>query len=476
MAAALVASGCTVGPDYTAPAPDAPDAFASALEPTSTSAIVGGEPIERVWWDQINDAMLSSLIAEAGARNHDLRLATERIVEARAARGIAAAAGLPTVDADGGYRRSRPSENVPQGRFDDVGSAGRDSYTVGLDAGWELDVFGGVARSVEAAERDTEAVEASRRDVLVILAAEVARNYIDLRGFQQRIAVTRENLRIQADTLELADSRYRAGLTSELDVAQARAQLENTRAAVPVLEEGARAAVHRLGVLTGRQPGDLALGEALLAPAPIPSPPARIAIGLPSELLLRRPDIRRVERELAAQTARIGVATADLFPRFSLSGSFGLESSQLGSLTEGDSRFWSIGPAVRWPIFQGGRIRSNIQVQESRERQALIRYEQVVLSAFEEVENALVGYSRMQARRESLAEAVTANRRAVELSDQLYRAGVTDFQRVLNSQLALAVTEEQLAASEQAVMQALIRLYKSLGGGWEATGDQPVVP
>jgi len=475
-AAALALSGCKVGPDYVPPdngvfrGHDAPSAFVEQAQPGTTSTTAPGDSIETLWWSSLNDQTLSDLIARAIGSNNDLRLAIERIAEARAARGIAAGAGLPTLDSRAGYSRSRQSENTEQGRFGNDSSSGRDNYFVGLDAGWELDVFGGIARSVEAAQGDIEALDADRRDVQVILAAEVARNYVDLRGFQQRILVTLGNVRAQADTLGLTDSRFKAGLTSELDVVQARALLETTRAAIPPLEESARAAVHRLRVLMGLPPGSSI--DALDGEGPIPVAPSRIAIGLPSELVARRPDIRRAERQLAAQTARIGVATSDLFPKFSLTGSFGLESAQIGSLPQGDSRFWSIGPAVRWPIFQGGRIRANIEVQESRARQALLTYDQTVLIAFEEVENALVSFSRSQARRDSLAEAVAANRRAVELSTELNRAGLADFQRVLDSQTDLAQTEEQQVAGEQAVVQALIRLYKALGGGWQTASPQ----
>jgi NodT family efflux transporter outer membrane factor (OMF) lipoprotein len=463
-AAGLALSGCKVGPDYARPETAAPAAFSSQAEPTTASSVAPAASIDPAWWTTLNDPTLSSLIDRALAANLDLRKAAERIVEARAARGIVAAAGLPTVDAGANYSRNRESENTRAGNFGGTDSAGYDRYSVGLDAGWEIDVFGGIARSVEAAEGDIQALEENRRDVQVMLVSEVARNYVDVRGFQQRIIATERNIATQTDTLALTDSRFKAGLTSELDVVQAKAQLETTRASLPPLEESMRAAIHRLGVLIGREPGSVI--EELAAAGPIPAAPAQVPIGLPSELVARRPDIRRAERELAAQTARIGVATSDLFPKFSLTGSFGLVSAQIGTLPDGDSRFWSIGPALRWPIFQGGRIRANIQVQESRARQALIGYEQTVLVAFEDVENALVSFSRAQARRASLAEAVAANQRAVELSDQLYRAGLADFQRVLTSQQALAASEEQLVASDQSVVQALIRLYKALGGGW----------
>lgn len=464
-AGTLSLSACKVGPDYTPPEPQAPAKWSGQELPTETSAIGAGKPIDGKWWSTLNDPELVSLIDRALASNNDVRLATERIVQARAERGIAAAAGIPSVNAGASYDRSRSSENTNNGEFFSEDPSGSDNYRVGLDASWEIDVFGGIARSVEAAEADIQALEENRRDVLVALAGEVARNYIDLRGFQQRIEVTQRNIQIQTDTLSLTDSRYQAGLTSELDVVQARAQLEETRSVLPTLDESARAAIHRLGVLLGAEPGSLL--DELSTPGALPSAPAEVPVGLPSELVRRRPDIRRAERQIAAQTARIGVATSDLFPKFSLTGSFGLASAQIGTLPDGDSRFWSIGPAVRWALFQGGAIRSNIRVQESLTRQSLIAYQQTVLLAFEDVENSLVSLSRQQARHKSLAEAVTANRRAVELASTLNRAGLADFQRVLSSQQSLALSEEALVASDQAVLQALVRLYKALGGGWE---------
>ncbi len=461
-------SGCKVGPDYVAPEVAASPAWSEPEGAGGAAGSTGDVHPETDWWSNFGDPTLTALVNRAIASNHDLRIAAERIVEARALRGIAASAGLPSVNTGADYTRSRQSENTKNGNFVREDGSGSDRYSVGLDASWEIDVFGGIARSVEAAEAEIAAAEESRRDVMVMLAAEVARNYVDVRGFQKRIEVTQRNIEIQTDTLALSTSRYEAGLTSELDVLQARAQLESTRSVLPTLEQNVRAGIHRLGVLVGKEPGSL-LTE-LMSAAPIPTPPESIAAGLPSELVARRPDIRRAERELAAQTARVGVATSDLFPRFTLTGSFGLASSQFGTLADGDSRLWAVGPAVRWPIFQGGRIRSNIEAQESRERQLLLAYEQSVLVAFEDVENALVGVAREQRRRRSLSEAVTASQGAVELSTQLYRAGLADFQRVLDSQSALVLTEEGLAASEQAVAQAVVRLYKALGGGWAAGG------
>lgn len=470
-------TGCTVGPDYTGAKSDAPAAFgehASATPNMDQSEPSGGlqttpEPVVAAWWSTLNDPTLVALIERSVEANHDVRIAEARIRQAKAQRGIAASAGMPQIGSRAAYSRSRESENTRGGGFFQEGTSGTDTYTVGLDASWEVDVFGGIRRSVEAARADIDAAVEARRDVLVMITAEVASNYVTLRGTQREIEVTRENIRVQEETLKLSQSRYEAGLTSELDVAQARALLESTVAQLPTLEATARQSIHRIGVLLGEQPGER-LNE-LLAHGPIPVPDAgeqAIPVGLPSELLRRRPDIRRAERQIAAATARIGVATADLYPRFMLTGDLGLSSAQFGSLFQGNSRFWSVGPGVTWPVFQGGRIKSNIELQEALTEEVSQEYERTVLEAFRDVEDALVVFDREQARRNRLAGAVAANRRAVELSDQLYRAGLTDFQRVLDSQRSQFQSEADLARSEQAVSMALIRLYKSLGGGWEA--------
>ncbi|MFN7020807.1 MAG: efflux transporter outer membrane subunit [Phycisphaerales bacterium] len=466
-AAGLWIGGCAVGPDYQRPEPAAPmrGEFSSKAESVERSSTVGAALPDPAWWGVLNDPTLTSLIGDAIVANYDLRIAESRVRQARAARGIAESAGLPQVGSGASYQRSRDSENVPQGSFGNNSSSGRDTYFAGLDASWELDFFGGIRRSVEAATADVQAAEETRRDVLVTLTAEVASNYVELRGVQRRIAVTQDNINVQTETLELVRSRFNAGLVSELDVAQATAQLATTSAVLPRLEIRLKESMHRIGVLCGKQPGELV--EALAVTAPIPEAPAEVPVGLPSDLLRRRPDIRRAERAVAAATARIGEATADLYPRFSLTGAFGLRSDQVGNFFEGDSRFWSIGPALRWPIFQGGRIRSNIRLQEALTDEQISAYQRAVLGALEDVENALVGFNREQATRRFLSDAAEANNRAVELSNQLYRAGLTDFQRVLDSQRSLVVAEEALAASDAAVVQALIRLYKALGGGWE---------
>ena len=455
--------GCTVGPNYGKPKLEVSKQWSEL----PASGVAGGSPVADItrWWSTFGDAQLDSLIDRAVQSNTDLRLAKARIREARARKGIVAADLFPTVDVSASYSRLRPGQNsTPEGS----GTGGeQDLFQAGFDANWEIDVFGGVRRGVEAARADIEAAEEDRRDVLVTLLSDVAQNYIGVRGNQLRIAITRVNIVAQQKTLELTEGRYNAGLGNELEVAQARAQLSDTVSRVPVFETAVKRSIHRLGVLLGQEPGAL-LAE-LSADAPIPPTPPEVPVGLPSDLLRRRPDVRRAEREIAAATARIGVATADLFPKFFLTGSLGQQSVSFSDIAAPASRFWSIGPSVSWPVFDGGRIRANIKVQDAKQEQALVIYEKTVLTALEDMENALVAYSKEQATRLSLAESVESYLKAVTVSTELYSKGLTDFLNVLVTQRALYQSQDALAESSQRVSTNLVALYKALGGGWEAS-------
>lgn len=457
----LLLSGCAVGPDH-AP-PNAPN---QSAWPAPLEAGVSTEAADlRAWWSGFHDPILDSLIDRAFAGSLDLREAAARVKEARALRGLATADRLPAVDARGSGTLRRSSGNSFGGPGGPPGEES-DLYDAGFDASWELDLFGGVRRSIEAADADAAAAVESQRDARVVLAAEVARNYILYRSAQARLGIARQNVQAQQETLDLSSDRFNAGIASELDVARARAQLETTRSRLPTLQASLRAAAFRLDVLLGLMPG--ALAPELEAGAAVPPTPAAIPIGLPAELVRRRPDIRRAERALAAATARVGVATADLYPRFTLDGSFGFESGQFGTLFRAGSRTWAAGPlAVRWPVFDGGRIRSNIRASEARQEQALVAYERAVLAAYEEVANALVAYARVRERRDSLAQAVEADRRAVELASELWRRGLSDFLNVLDTQRVLFQLEDQLAESDAEVTTNLVALYKALGGGWD---------
>ncbi len=452
VAAALLA-GCRVGPDYEAPKLEAPGAWSSGAS---------GDVALR-WWTLFKDPVLDSLVARAVAANPELRMAQARTREARALAVAARGASWPEVEAGAGVTRSRSSGN---GMQPDMGQdLERTLYRAGFDASWELDFFGGNRRSVEAAEADVEAAEEEGRSVLVSLLGEVARNYVELRGAAARVAVLGENLRSARESLELTRRRVAGGLGTSLDVARSEALLAQTEADLPAVEAERRRALHRLGVLLGRDP--VALSEELKGAAPVPAAPERIGVGLPSELLSRRPDVRRAERRLAAATARVGAATAELYPKFSLLGAFGLESVDASDLLKGASRFWSIGPALRLPLYRGGRSKAGVEVAEARVAEARAGYEQAFLGALEEVENALVGWAREVERRRSLASAVEANRRAVELSRELLAKGLVSSLDVLEAERQLYATQDLAARSQAAVSSQAVALYKALGGGWE---------
>jgi NodT family efflux transporter outer membrane factor (OMF) lipoprotein len=344
----------------------------------------------------------------------------------------------------------------------------QNAFEAGFDASWEIDVFGGVKRDKQAALADVQAAEEGRREVLVTLLADVGRSYLELRGTQEQLRILEETVASEQDTLDIAKARFEAGLGTELDVARAEGLLRANEAERPVLERQARQAIYRLGVLLGKEPG--ALAKELETPAEIPPVPPEVPLTLPSELLSRRPDLKRAERELAAATARVGVARADLFPRFSILGSFGRRSEDAGDLTKGASQFWNVTPAVRWPIFSGGRIRANIRVQDARQEQALLQYEKDILTALEEVENALSAHARDRARQDSLRAAVAANRRALDLATDRYTSGLESFLSVLDAERSVYAAEDQLVRSEKNTAVTLIAVYKALGGGWSLAG------
>jgi outer membrane protein, multidrug efflux system len=460
---AAVLGGCMVGPDYRPPQVSVPPAYSQPLV-TATN-----QPPQRLaqWWRLFHDPQLDTLIEQATIANHDVRLAQARVREARAQAGVARSALLPSANANGEYSRQRLSQHSPLGF--EAGAAGQpleqNFFNAGFDMNWELDVFGGNRRGLQAAQADLGATEESGRGVLLTVLGEVGLNYLDLRGLQKQLAVARDNLRLQEQTLVLTQDQFHAGLASELDTARAEAQAAYTRSLLPLLEQDIQRSIHRLSILIGKEPAEL---EAQLAvAAPIPPATPGIPVGLPSELLRRRPDIRQAERELAAATARIGVATADLFPRFFLTGAAGLESLNASDFFTAGSRFWSLGPSMHWPVFSAGRIRQNIKVQNARQEQALIRYEQTVLTSLEEVENALVACGKEEEHHQALAQSEAANRRAVELADQRYRSGLVDFLNVLETQRSLLAVQDDLARSDRTRDQNLVRLYKALGGGWQ---------
>jgi hydrophobe/amphiphile efflux-1 (HAE1) family protein/NodT family efflux transporter outer membrane factor (OMF) lipoprotein len=441
----VMGGGChSAGPDYEAPElPEIPDTSADALDVTD-------------WWLQFNDPVLTDLVQRAQVNNRDLKQAVARLRQARAQWGRAKAAYAPMVDLSGDINQYQTSKNG-QG-------PGNTStlYSAGFDAFWEIDIFGGIRRSVEAATADWQALQVALEDVRVSVAAETALAYLSLRTTQHRLDVARSNLAIQQNTHDILADRLKNGLGNELALQQARYNLESTRATMPTLQANLETIRNSLSVLVGEMPGRL----------PIPDidhiPQSGLTLeGIPADLLRRRPDVQRAERELAAQTARIGVATADLYPRLTLTGSIGLESLDSASLFESDSGRYGFISGVIWPIFNAGSIRNNIKVQEALQEQSLLAYESTVLAAVQEVRNALTDYQHEQQRRASLQQAVDAARTAEILATDRYHNGLTDFSNVLEAQRSLLSLQEQLTISEGTVSQNAVRLYKALGGGWK---------
>jgi NodT family efflux transporter outer membrane factor (OMF) lipoprotein len=461
-----VLSGCMVGPNFQKPRPELPPTWAG---PTPAVQV---EYVElSTWWTSFNDPVLTGLVRKAFENNLDLRLAQARIRQARAIRGIAASGLGPALDVPGSASRSRSpggelrsARGLPGEETAAKGPLGN-QFQIGFDAAWELDLFGGVRREVEAAVADLESAVEGYRNVLVTLAAEVARNYVELRSFQQRAIIAAQNLQAQKHTADLTRQRFEGGFVSGLDVANADAQVATTASQIPLLEASVQQTIYRISVLLGLEPA--ALLPELSPPAGIPFSIPAVPMGVPSDLLRRRPDIRQAEANIHGATARIGVATADLFPRFNILGSAGYQAAQFGSWFDSISRFWSFGPSVRWRLFDSGGIRSNIEQQRALEEQALIGYRQTILAALEEVENALMASAKEEEHRNALVQAVAANRKAVALATRIYTEGQTDFLNVLQAQRALYVTEDALIQSNSTVSVNLIALYKALGGGWD---------
>ena len=470
---ALAFGGCTVGPDYQEPEiSTVPDAWHVA----ATDGLGEGSAPIQTWWAVFGDPTLTSLIERAGATNLTLREAVWRVEEARALRGVVSGQRVPQVGLNAEAGRSQPSDNgalgdfAPEGGFDAT-----DLYDLGVGASWELDLWGRIRRQVEAADAEVGASVEDYRDVLVTLYAEVATNYVNVRALQERLRLAHVNVKGQENTLKLTTDRFNSGLVSALDVAQAESNLANTRSLIPTLETSLVLALNRLAVLLAMNPG--ALDDELSDEVPIPSEPEAVTTGLPADLLRQRPDIRTAERRLAAQTARIGVATAELYPKFSLSGFLGLQATSAGDLFSSDSVNWSVGLPIRWNLFAGGAVRSQIAAEKARTEQLILNYEGAVLLALEEVEGAMASYEKEIARRGYLSTSVDATQRSLDLVLTQYRAGLTDFQNVLDTERSLLVRQDDLAASEGIVINILVDLYRALGGGWDPeTAQPPVAP
>jgi NodT family efflux transporter outer membrane factor (OMF) lipoprotein len=460
----LVQQGCTtVGPDYQTPVIDTPDAWTETI---TQQMSLGARASLQNWWTVFQDPLLDELIERARKANLDLKVAVSRVGESRTILAIAKGENLPLVNASATASRSKLSDDGPLQQVAPVGGFDSQSlFQAGVDAVWEIDVFGRVRRTIEAADDNYQASVEDYRDVQVTLFAEVALAYADIRAAQQRIGYARENIEAQSESLALARDRYETGLSSKLDVAQAEANLAATQATLPAIELSLNQSLNRLAVLLGQNAGSLQ--AEFTTTQPIPDPKEVIDIGVPADVLRQRPDIRRAERLLAAQTAQIGVATSDLYPRFALSGMFGLQSRTLSILFDSSSVTWGLEAPMKWNIFSGGRVRGNIQVQNEKTKQLLFLYEQKVLAAIEEVENAIVAYELNKQRVQCLQTATSATQEAVELVLVQYNTGLTDFNNVLVTQRDLLFQQDQLVSSEATVVANLITLYKALGGGWD---------
>ncbi len=455
-----VFSGCAIlGPDDIKPSVELPEHWNNAGQEDPKQDI----RYLAVWWQTLDDPLLTTLIHQAATNNLDVKQAFSRVKAARFQRLKTRASLFPTLDMAAAFRKNFSEDESGN----DVTS---ELYTTGLDAGWELDLFGGTRRSVAAAGADLKADIENLNDVMVTLLAETALNYIDVRTYQARLAVAENNVKAQKETWELLNTLTREGLGDELAVAQARYNLESTRTRIPDLKTGLEAAMNRLAVLTGQPPGALhdELSEVRPIPEVSPGISNDLAVGVPVDMIRRRPDIRKAEQAVYAQTARIGVAEADRFPKLTLDGNIGFSSLSADQLFSTGSRTLSFGPSLSLPIFRAGAIKNNIKVQEELRTQTLIQYKAVVLSALEEVENALKVYAGEQQKIERLEDATRAARSAAELAGHQYATGMIDFNSVLDAQRSLLSFEDQLAQSRGKILSDLVCLYKALGGGWQS--------
>jgi NodT family efflux transporter outer membrane factor (OMF) lipoprotein len=474
-ALAMLVLGCTmVGPDYTRP----PVQTAQTWLDTADKRVKTAPADYKDWWQAFKDPALNQLIDTAYRENLTLRIAGVRVLAARAQLGVAVGSIYPqTQQGAGSYTRTRISERS-------VDAANSTQFTfsqgqVGLNASWELDFWGKFRRGVQAADASLQATIADYDTALVSLTADVANSYILIRTLEKRLSIAKENVRIQTESLQIAEARFLGGTTSERDVQQAKTILSNTEASIPTLESQVRQAQNALCVLLGLPPTNLA--DRLKGKEEIPAPPPQVAVGIPADLLRRRPDIRSAELRAIAQCSQIGVAKADLFPAFSLTGSLGFQASDVASFYLGDFFQWrsrgaSFGPSFQWNLFNYGRITNQVRVQDARFQEALILYQNAVLKAQQEVEDNLVAFLKAQERARFLSDSTTAAMRSLELAIIQYREGITDFTTVLTAQQALLSEQDSLATTLGDISRNLVGIYRALGGGWEIREGQDFVP
>ena len=500
---AILLAGCNVGPDYATPSSwyQPSSWFASRPAPTPHQSEAVAVPVDPSWWKLFDDPTLTALEAQAAAANLDLRMASARLQQSRAQLGIAQADEMPQLNTNGSYSRERLSQKGvlallggSSGAAGGVGSSGTftgngsnasgltgtnggipatttippfNLFQYGFDASWEVDFWGRARREVESSKATYIASENDRRDSLLTVLAEVARDYIQLRGTQRNIVITQQNLESSQRSLKLTQERAAGGLTTDLDVANAQAQVNSTAAQLPSLQQQEAQLVNALSLLIAQPPN--ALRTMLAAEKPIPPVPAQVPVGVPSELARRRPDVRRAEAQLHAATADIGVAVADFYPRVTLSGSIGLQALMAKNLGNWAARQYGFGPSVTLPLFEGGRLKATLELRKEQQQEAAINYQKVVLGALHDVDNALTAFDAEQRRRAQLEGAVAANHRALDLARQRYTQGIATFLDVLDAERQQLATEQQLTDSTTTVATNLVQLYKALGGGWEET-------
>ncbi|CAB3788908.1 putative efflux pump outer membrane protein TtgC [Paraburkholderia ultramafica] len=462
-------AGCIVGPDYHESKAALPAHWADQVTqgtPAYHSRTVPDD-VDARWWTVFSDAELSSLVERVAGANLDVKVATQRLMQARAARGVTGADALPALQGSASYQHSRSSQN---GLVDISGLNGKSDYNLwqpGIDASWELDLWGRVRREIESADASVQVSADLRRDVLLSAMAETASDYIQLRGVQAQQVIVRENLEIARQNLKLTQIRFADGVATHLETAEAAAQVSENEARLPALENQRVHLINALSFLLGEPPRTLE--HELDTVQPIPPVPPRVPVGLPSQLAERRPDIREAEARLHAATADIGVAVGDFYPRITLSANLGLQATHFGDLGEWSSRMFGVGPALTVPIFEGGRLKGQLELRKAQQREAMIEYQRAVLNAWHEVDNAMSDYDTRQTRHEKLDAAVAQDQVALENARRQYVAGATDFLNVLTVQRDLLDTQQASVVSTTDVSLSLVGLFKALGGGWEAS-------
>lgn len=456
----LLLSGCVLGPDFHAPGSKLP----ATWKPEALRGQVTDQEVTTQWWDRFDDPVLSRLIRKAGESNLDLKIAVERLDQSRAAFQDIAADKLPTIEGSADYSRAR---NTQKGLAHNSGLDGKKNFNLwnaGIGTTWELDVWGRVRRAVEAADAQVTVAEADRRSVYVALMAETASDYIQLRGVQTLLKVTRQNLATADRATELTRIRFEQGVATDLEVSQAAALRASIKARLPSLEQQELETLNALSLLVAEPPE--ALTSSLRQPKPVPAIQGAIGVGLPSELAQRRPDVWRAEAELHAATADIGIATASFYPSITLSGSMGFQARQLSDLGSWGSRQFSFGPALNVPIFEGGRLKAMLKLSEARQREKALAYQKIVLTAWHEVDDSISGLANERARREDLRESVAESQKAFASANAQYKQGTVDYINVLSVQDMLLNNESALTNSDVAASLSVVKLYKALGGGW----------